>query len=104
MNTDAVQKAREALAKAEMDALADAGWLSLETAPRDGTKVHLWMEIYASPMSFGMGDEFAVPDAWFEGGKWLHYHRGAPAELRDNYVSRWRPATDSLDGIEIWRE
>lgn len=79
------------------------GWKNIKSAPRDGTKVHLWMDIYASPMSFGMSDAFAVPDSWFQDGKWVHIHRGEIAALRNNYVTHWMPVTGDLSGQDVWK-
>jgi hypothetical protein len=67
------------------------GWFPIETAPRDGTVIDLWMSIYASPLSMGMADSFGVPDAWFENGKWVHTFRGKPTELEKHYITHWRP-------------
>ena len=42
------------------------GWKPIETAPNDTSpyneraQVDLWMRVYASPRSFGMGDAFRV--------------------------------------------
>lgn len=69
----------------------DADWKPIESAPRDGTVIDVWMEIHPSPRSMGMGDSFGVPDAWFSEGKWVHMHRGNPAELEHSYITHWRP-------------
>lgn len=66
-------------------------WKKIESAPRDGTIIDVWMTIYASPRSMGMADSFGVPDAWFENGKWVHTYRGKPTELERSYVTHWRP-------------
>ncbi len=72
------------------------GWQTMESAPKDGTKVDLWMEIYASPMSMGWSDEFRVPEAWFEGGRWFHHREsGAKSELEIRYITHWMPMPDS---------
>lgn len=67
------------------------GWKPIKSAPRDGTIIDLWLEIYASPMSMGMSDSFGVPDAWFADGKWVHTYRGKPTELETSYITHWRP-------------
>lgn len=57
----------------------------------DGEKVNIWMTIYPSPRSMGMGDAYEVSEAWRENGIWFHVHRGKKAELYDDYVTHWRP-------------
>lgn len=100
----AVEKAELALEKAKRAEQKALGWRSMKSAPKDGTRVHLWMEVYASPMSFGMADQFAVPDAWWDGAKWVHEYRGQPAELRSNYIANWMPASQKIpQDVEIWR-
>lgn len=66
-------------------------WLPIKSAPRDGTIIDLWLAVHASPRSFGMGDSFGVPDAWFMDGKWVHTYRGKPEELYTDYITHWRP-------------
>ena len=66
------------------------GWKPIESAPRDGTVIDVWLEIHASPMSMGMSDSFGVPDAWFKDGKWVHMYRGLPTELETGYIKQWR--------------
>lgn len=67
------------------------GWRAIKDAPRDGTVIDVWVKIHASPMSMGFSDEFGVPDAWFENGKWVHMYRGRATELYTHYVTHWRP-------------
>lgn len=72
------------------------GWEPIETAPRDGTKVDLWMRIDASLMSMGWSDEFRLPEAWFEGGRWFHHREsGVKSELEIRYITHWMPMPDS---------
>lgn len=66
-------------------------WKSIKSAPRDGTIIDLWLSIHASPMSMGMSDDFGVPDAWFQSGKWVHTYCGKPTELEVGYITHWRP-------------
>lgn len=67
------------------------GWLPIASAPRDGTIIDLWLNVYASPLSMGIADRFGVPDAWFKDGKWVHTYRGQPTELEIDYITHWRP-------------
>lgn len=65
-------------------------WKPIKGAPRDGTVIDLWLSVHASPRSMGMSDEFGVPDAWFEDGKWVHIYKGKPTELYTDYVTHYR--------------
>lgn len=65
----------------------DGKWRSIKSAPRDGTIIDLWLEIYPSPMSMGIRDSFGIPDAWFADGKWVHTYHGEPAEIERNYIT-----------------
>jgi len=66
------------------------GWRKIESAPKDGAVVDVWLKICATPMSFGVADSFGVPDAWYSDGKWLHQYRGSPTELNSQYITHWR--------------
>lgn len=65
-------------------------WRKIDSAPKDGTVIDLWLSIHASPLSMGMSDEFGVPDAWWDGSRWVHTYRGRPTELYGHYVTHWR--------------
>jgi hypothetical protein len=64
-------------------------WRPISEAPKDGTYVDLWINIYASPRSMGMSDSFVVRDAWHEEGKWFHYDIGQKKEIYSNYVTHF---------------
>lgn len=65
---------------------------AIKSAPKNGTKVDLYIEIHASPRSFGMSDSFWASYCWWDGKNWVHLHRGKPTEIFTNYVTRWAPA------------
>lgn len=65
-------------------------WKPIKSAPRDGTVIDLWLNVHASPRSFGMSDAYGVPDSWFQDGKWVHTYRGKPTELYADYITHWR--------------
>lgn len=67
------------------------GWQDISTAPKDGTKVDLWMEVYACAITFGMSDEFRVPDCWFVDGYWVHDYGSTVRKLRTEYLTHWAP-------------
>ena len=64
----------------------------MDTAPKDGTKIDLFLGIPASPRSFGWADSFWVPHCWWDGKGWVHMHRGQPTALDPSYISGWADA------------
>lgn len=64
----------------------------MKSAPRDGEKIDIWMEIPASPRSMGMGDEFWVTDCWWQTPSWVHAHHGKNEPLHPDYLGGWLPA------------
>lgn len=74
----------------EVKARTRGPWRTIELfRGADGERVTLWLSISPSPMSMGMGDAFAVPDCWREGGAWVHEYRGRPTELASHYVTHF---------------
>ena len=71
-------------------------WQPIETAPKDSTKIDLWMQIYASPRSMGWADSFRVPEAWWQEStkQWVHLHNGRAEPLYTEYVTHWMPLPD----------
>lgn len=71
-------------------------WLPVETAPKDRTRVDLWLNIYASPRSMGLSDSFRVIEAWHENGKWVHWdsHDRKVKELYEPYITHWMPIAE----------
>jgi hypothetical protein len=68
------------------------GWRKISSFTLgDREKVNLWLTIYPSPRSMGIGDAWEVPGAWREGAKWFHIHNGRPMEINGDYVTHWRP-------------
>lgn len=82
-------------------------WIEVgERFPADGERVDVWFDVWASPSSFGMADQWCEPSAWRESGKWFHVYKGDKAELTARYISHWKElgptdieAPDSL----IWK-
>lgn len=61
-------------------------------APKDGTKVDLWLHIRATPRSFGMSDSFRVTDCWWNAGSWKHRDgKGQVEDLITSYVTHYMP-------------
>jgi len=91
------EREQDALRRGARAAIAAMpGWEPIASAPRDGTKVDLWLRIEASPMSMGWSDEFRVPEAWFEVDRWFHYREsGAKSELLTRYITHWMPMPGS---------
>lgn len=46
---------------------AQPGWRDMESAPRDGTKIDLWVKPHDAEANGNVG---RITDAWFEGGEW----------------------------------
>lgn len=72
-------------------------WQPIESAPKDGTKVDLWLEFYASPASMGMSDSFRMPECYYatiEGKTgWFHLDGMKQNQLFDEYeyITHWMP-------------
>lgn len=92
------------------EAESAAAWRPIKTFKgAEGERVTLWLSWGASPLTMGMGDAFAVPDCWRQGGKWVHVYRGGPAELETSYITHWAPASAELTAgprgvtLDWWR-
>jgi hypothetical protein len=70
-------------------------WQPIETAPRDGTKVDVWLNVHASPRSFGMSDAWREIDCYFRDGAWFHIHECKEKELHAPYITHWMPIPDT---------
>lgn len=49
-------------------------WQPIETAPKDGTLVDLWMECRLHPefrRQLGISDHYRVPECQFADGQWI---------------------------------
>ncbi len=57
----------------------------------DRVEVDLWLQVHASPRSFGMSDSFRVVDAYRVEGKWYHRQDGKEHELFADYITHWMP-------------
>lgn len=63
-------------------------WQSIEECSVvDYERVDLWMNIHASPCSFGIADTFRVTNAYRKDGKWFD----ADGELYLRYITHWMP-------------
>ena len=64
-------------------------WQPIKTF--DGGDYHpvdLWLNVHASPRSFGMADAFRVIEAYKTDGKWCDR---AGQELYEPYITHWMP-------------
>ncbi len=87
------------------------GWKPIATAPKDGTKVDIWMQVNASPMSMGLSDSFRVVEcAWSEsevakeGPGWYHYDQSKSYDFRrlqDRYITHWMLTPDAPKEREL---
>lgn len=48
-------------------------WQPIETAPRDGTDVDLWVEVSGVPEDTAWGESRRVTNCYFENGDWLEF-------------------------------
>lgn len=67
-------------------------WHSITRPPRNTSEsnpVDLWIHVYASPLSMGMGDSWRIPDCWLQDRKWVHRYRNEIAELDADYLTHW---------------
>lgn len=67
-------------------------WRSIKTAPKDGTKIDIWMTVHASPLSFGMSDAWRIIDVYYRDEAWFHFWEGREQELNEYYITHWMPA------------
>lgn len=94
-----------------MSTRAKAPWKKIEGFKGDvGERVTLYLSIYASPMSFGWADAFAVADCWRDSdGRWVHLYNGSPTPLQSDYVTHFAPSDAAVksapDGsaLDWWR-
>ena len=61
-------------------------WKPIDTFDRpDYERVDVWMEVCASPRSFGFSDSFRVVDAYRKDGVWFD----DKGELYNAYITHW---------------
>jgi hypothetical protein len=86
--------------------MSDNRWRPIAEAPKDGTKVDLWMEI--SPRSDGWGDSYRVTDAWWSESKkrWMYSQGNETFTLFHEYAIHWRfpPAPPTVAGSACLNE
>jgi len=77
---------------AKKSASLDSPWKPIKSfnGP-DFKEVDIWMQVYASPRSFGISDSFRVVEAYRKDGKWFHLHKGKEMELYADYITHWMP-------------
>jgi hypothetical protein len=65
-------------------------WQDIETAPRDGTSVDLWVSAPPQMISTGAG---RVTDCWFFSGKWWRYDGQGDEYCRSEVANatHWMP-------------
>lgn len=66
---------------------ASREWMPIETAPRDGTKVDLWVVWPNAPAE-------RIANAWFSGNWWRMYSRGFDKHgftIETRKITHWMP-------------
>lgn len=94
-NREYVAEARATALEARELVLVEAlKWRPIETAPRDGTKVDLWL-VPRSRMLIAT-EPYRLADAWFSAGQWWVYENNDEQRLPvwDDYITHWRPLPD----------
>ncbi len=79
-STNALEAGLRAYLLASPAALSTAGtaepaWQPIETAPKDGKRVDLWVRPWDA---FANGNPGRITDAWFEDGEWKRHLAGWP--------------------------
>ncbi|MGZ8907296.1 MAG: DUF551 domain-containing protein [Methylobacter sp.] len=73
-------------------------WQPIETAPRDGTLVDIWMSGQKAP------DGYRQADCWFDGKNWCHeFGREGPIEAGfyiGDIPTHWMPLPESPNAIK----
>jgi hypothetical protein len=63
------------------------GWKPISRYNKgEGLLVDLWLEIHASPLSFGLSDSFGTHNAYLKNGEW--FDNGG--KLNTGYIKEWR--------------
>jgi hypothetical protein len=62
----------------------------------------LWLTVNPSPRSFGMGDAWRVPDAYYKDGKWWHVQNAESKELVSDYITHFMARPIGPDGSEFY--
>ena len=84
------------LARAAIEAMP--GWQPIKSAPRDGTKIDLW--ITPPPGALTTGRYSRVADCWYADGRWWFCNESQyasdPANCRSEvwHVTHWMPLPD----------
>lgn len=73
----------------ELEAMTE--WQPIESAPKDGTDVDLWVSFYHSKKL----DGYRVPNAYFKDGRWHYDFCDEDYELdtTDCTITHWKPVT-----------
>lgn len=82
-------------------------WVAVSSEfPPDCQQVDVWFDVWASPLSMGIADQWCEPHAWREKGKWFHNYNGEKAELQSRYITHWKmTGATEIDGPDslIWK-
>lgn len=75
--------------KARVAEMKAGGWQPIETAPKDGTKVDVWVCPWDA---FANGNAARITNAWFEDGKWKRILSGWTHDIEDcGEPTHWQP-------------
>jgi len=62
----------------------------IATAPRDGTRIDLWLVVEASPRAIRTPESLIVPNCWYESGAWVHRTKNKIEPLQAQSIIGWR--------------
>jgi hypothetical protein len=88
------KRAQDERKRAQLAALrsgaGEEGWQDIASAPKDGTRVDLWVQPHDA---FANGNAGRIAEAWFSWGAWLRPTRGYKiARVADcGEPTHWRP-------------
>jgi hypothetical protein len=73
-----------------------ADWQPIETAPKDGTEIDLWVK--APPTQLSGGSYGRVPDCWFAFDEWRTWDVFEGETVTVNNVTHWMPRPEPPNG------
>jgi hypothetical protein len=67
-----------------------ATYEDIATAPRDGTRIDLWLVVEPSPRAIRTPQSLIVPNCWYESGAWVHRTKNKIEPVHAHSIVGWR--------------